>query len=140
MSQPKKAKKTKRVSPTVLSLRWFRSRGMPAVVVERYISFIKIRQDIWGADIQALTKTGIVGVQAGIAAHHAEKIKKATASDAVKHWLASPSRIFFVQTWKRRPAFKKNGGRKKIDEWASRLTQLVLIDGRIEAREFKSRE
>lgn len=127
------------MSPTSLTLKWFRSRNIPIEVTERFIKFGKfgVRKDIFGGDCVAVTAKETINVQCGASQHHAEKIKKAMSLECVRQWLACPTRLFFIQTWKRRPAFKLNGQRKKIDQWSCRITTLVLLpSGTIEPREF----
>jgi len=134
-----KPKRKKRISPTALTLKYLRDRGMTARVVERWVKFGQgggIRRDIFGADLMALTKDCIIGIQAGAGQHHAEKVRHAIAHPEVRLWLASPSRVFQVWTWSQRVAFNKDGGKRKKPRWTPRVTEIYLEDGRVLARPF----
>ena len=134
------AKKPKRISPTQLSLRWFRARGMAACVTEKWIRAAWMgskgggfRKDCWGGDGQTLLQTEILNWQAGSASSHASKVQHAIQHPEVKLWLACPSRKFWVMTWGKRVAYKKDGARKKRDEWTPRVTALRLTGDTVTA-------
>jgi hypothetical protein len=132
-------RRKKNISPTQLCLNYLRARNIPVQVTERWVSFGKssgIRRDIFGGDLIALFGDSTLNIQAGASQHASEKVKKAFSLPEVRQWLSSPSRLFQIWTWKKRPAFKKSGGRKLRDEWAAKVTQLELVNGKIIPREF----
>ena len=128
----------RRISPTALTLAWFRKRGIAARVTERWVKTPAggFRRDIFGGDLLALLRTEIVNVQAGSGAHHAEKIRKAVAHPDVRKWLTAPTRKFWIMTWTQRAAFNKSGARRKKDRWTPRVTTLSLVAGKILANDF----
>tara|TARA_R110000868_G_scaffold46739_1_gene154161 strand:- start:39 stop:464 length:426 start_codon:yes stop_codon:yes gene_type:complete len=120
------AKKPKRISPTQLSLRWFRARGMKCAVTERWVK-MKVggfRKDIFGGDLMVLLKGETLNVQAGTTAHHAGKVHHALEHPDVALWLECPTRKFWVMTWAKREAKKKDGAPKKRGEWKARVTAI----------------
>lgn len=131
-------KRKTRVSPTKLTLHYLRKRGIPARVVEQYIKTPQggFRRDLWGSDIQSLLGVHTLGIQAGIGAHHAEKIKKAMGLEDVKLWLASPTRLFQVWTWTQRVVRKKDGTKAKLPKWTPRVSQITLRDGELIVEPF----
>ncbi len=136
-----KARKT-RVSPTKMALDYLRKRGVACEVVEKWVKIAGggFRRDCFGFDILGLTNTDTIGIQAGIGAHHAEKIAKATNEPKVRLWLGSPYRIFWVMTFTQRVAFNKGGAKAKRPKWTPRVTQLTLRGGKIVAERFELRQ
>ena len=131
-------KRKKRVSPTQLTLAWFRKRGIAARVTERWVKTATggFRLDVFGGDLMALLGMEIVNVQAGTGAHHQEKIRKATNHPDVRLWLECPSRIFWIITWTQRVVFKKDGDKQKRPRWTPRVSVLSLHEGKIIASNF----
>jgi hypothetical protein len=65
------------VSPTQRSLKIMRERGYHCEIVEKWNSFVKIRQDLFGfIDVLCLGQNEIIGVQTTTSAHMAERIHK----------------------------------------------------------------
>ena len=65
------------MSPTQLTLRELRRRGMTAAVVERWNPHAGIRQDLFGfVDVIGVGEEGTVAVQATSYAHVSERVKK----------------------------------------------------------------
>jgi len=124
-------KKPKRISPTQLSLKWFRARGIASRVTERWVKTLAggFRLDLWGADIQCLMAREVLNVQAGAASSHAAKVAHAMNHPDVRKWLAVPSCRMWVMTWGKRVAFKKDGTRKKLPAWTPRVTAIELVAG-----------
>lgn len=135
-----KAKKKKRAkSLTHETIKYLSARNIPAQVVEKYIITPGggFRKDTFGADVQALTKSCIIGIQVGAASNLAEKVQKAINHPHVKLWLESPSRVFQIWTWKQRPAFNKDGKRRKKDKWTPTVTEIYKAkDGTLAKRRF----
>ena len=100
-------------SPTQLSLKELRKRGYMAASIEKFNSFIKIRQDCFGIlDILAVhpIKKEVIGIQActdtgGQASKHK---MKAGANKNLKTWLDSGCK-FKIWAWAKKG---KRGERK----------------------------
>lgn len=129
----------RRASPTQLTLKALRDRGIAAEVVEKWVKFGPfggVRRDCFGADLQCITKEHTFGIQAGMVGSIREKERKAMALPIVRAWLSSPSRRFLVWTWGKKRAQKKNGTKSKREVWVERITELCLVGGVIECRPF----
>lgn len=130
----------RKVSPTQMTMAYLRARGVPCEVTERFVKAGRfgIRIDVWGGDLQALTKEHTINIQAGMAQHLAEKIAKAKEVPGVREWLQSPHRLFQIWVWKKRPHYLVSGKRAKVDRWVPAVRQLSInpVDGEIEAVEF----
>jgi len=71
-----------KTSPTQRSLALLRKNGTPAVVVERWNSFAKVRQDLFGfVDIVALADGYTIGVQTTTAANMTARLNKILKSE-----------------------------------------------------------
>ena len=69
-------------SPTQRSLEYLREQGYHPEVVEKYNSFTKRKNDLWGfADILAIKRDEVLAVQTTSGANVASRIKKIMASD-----------------------------------------------------------
>lgn len=69
-------------SPTQLSLKEMRGRGYYAEVVERYNSFTRRRNDLFGfVDILCIAKGEVIGVQTTTDGHISDRIKKILAHE-----------------------------------------------------------
>ncbi len=136
---PKGIPRKKNVSPTHLTKKYLKDRGIHSAVVEKWIKTPQggFRKDTFGADVQALTKDSIIGIQAGAASHHQEKIRHAMAHPEVRLWLACPSRKFHIWTWSQKVVFNKTGAKRKKPKWMPRVTEIYLEDGQILARPFE---
>lgn len=105
---------TKGTSPTKLSLAELRKRGYMAAVVEKFNSFIKIRQDLFGIlDIIAVhpIKKEVLGIQAtsekgGNVSKHQKKIE---GNKNLETWLQSGCK-FEIWGW----AKKGKAGKRKL--------------------------
>lgn len=126
-----------RFSPTIKTMSYMRARNYPCAVVEKWIQTGKfgVRRDCFGFDILAIGEVTI-GIQAGIGAHHSTKITKALSLPEVRQWLASPTRWFWVMTWSKRAAYKKNGTKSKKSVWVPRVSSLKLEGGEIVVNDF----
>ncbi len=130
--------KKRNASPTVLTLNFFRKKGVPIRVVERWVKTPTggFRLDLWHSDLQALFNQEICGIQCGAGSHHSTKVKKALSHPDVRLWLASPSRIFWVMTWTKKVALKSNGERKKLLVWKPRVTAISMQGDEVTAAPF----
>jgi hypothetical protein len=117
-------------------MQFLRDRGIPVRVVERWIPIVKIRKDLWGADLQAAIGTDMTAIQAGISAHHKSKCDKAVSDADVKLWLNTRNK-FLVWTWGKRAAFRKNGTRKLRDEYKAKITEIRLSGDSVIAVPFE---
>jgi len=108
------------MTPTQRTLRELKNRGFVCGIVEKWNSFAKIRQDLFGIiDIIALDPTrGVVGVQStgsAFAAHDKKLLdEKAQAS---LDWLQTPGTV--LELWGWRKVKRKRGGKAMI--WQPRI-------------------
>lgn len=133
----------RRNSPTQHSLSYFKAKGIPCAVTEKWIAARwrgaqggGFRQDVFGGDLIALVNDGVLNIQAGSDSSHAEKVKKAVGLPEVKQWLSGTARFFWVMTWGQRVHLNKDGRRVKVKRWTPRVTQLRLVDGQVTAEPF----
>lgn len=116
-------------SPTSRTLELLRAEGWTPAVVERHNTFSHKKNDLFGCiDIVAM-KPGhpILGVQATSDSNHAARREKASKEPRLITWLATGS-LFEVWSWKKRPAYRKDGSRAKRDQWAVRRESVRGID------------
>ena len=107
------------MSPTARSLEHLRALGYRAQVVERWNSFAKIRQDVFGADLIAL-KPGqpVLVVQATSGANHAARREKLDAAGFIALW-TSVGAVLEVWSW------SQQGPRGKRKTWTLRREALT---------------
>lgn len=97
-AEPRKFK-TKKISPTVRTLAWCRSKGYIAAVTEHWNPFAKVRQDLFDCiDLIALTPEGIVGIQTTSATNHSARRTKALGSPKMGAW-CSAGGLFWIVSW-----------------------------------------
>lgn len=91
------------MSPTALTLRYLRTAGYLADVVERWIAQAGIRKDLFGIiDLVGITiDEPVLAVQATSLANVSARIAKAKASPALALWLTTGAR-FQVFGWAKR--------------------------------------
>jgi hypothetical protein len=89
-------------SPTQRSLKYLRTLGYSAAVVEHWNMFARIRQDLFGwIDIVAVHVEGrIVGVQTTSAPNAAARVKKAKGNEALFNWISAGGELH-VHGWKK---------------------------------------
>lgn len=99
------------MSPTQRSLAHLKSLGYQAKVVERWNSFARCRQDLWGIDILAL-KAGepILVVQATSRPNVSARVTKLRAAGFVELWQSVGATI---EVW----GWAKRGPRGKRKTW-----------------------
>lgn len=72
---------------------------MTAQVVERWNSFARVRQDLFGCiDVVACTEHGILGIQATTKANVAARVRKSLALPTLRAWLEAGG-MFEVWGW-----------------------------------------
>jgi hypothetical protein len=92
--------KSKKKSPTALSLERLRAEGFIAQVVEQTIPHCFIKRDFIGCiDLIAFNDTETLGIQATSGSNHAARRTKALAIPELAKWLAGPARHFEVWSW-----------------------------------------
>jgi hypothetical protein len=92
--------KSKKKSPTALSLERLRAEGFIAQVVEQTIPHCFIKRDFIGCiDVIAFNATEIIGVQATSGSNHAARRTKALAIPELVTWLKGQNRHFEVWSW-----------------------------------------
>ena len=112
------------VSPTQRTLAYCKKLGRTSGIVEKWNSFIKIRQDLFGfIDIICIDKEkGIIAVQSTGSAH-SEHIKKLTIDrkEIVTEWLESGAPLELI-SW--RKVKKVRGGKAMV--WKPRICDFTL--------------
>lgn len=132
------ARKINQNSPTKLTLKYFRKKGFPCHIVEKWVKTPAggFRKDCFGFDILVLGGLETIGIQAGAGAAHAEKIRHAMGLEEVRQWISSPHRLFLIVTWSKRVKRNKDGSKRARTEWTPRGSQLTLVDGKIIESDF----
>jgi hypothetical protein len=101
------------MTPTARSLAYLRKQGYLAAVVERFNSYTKRKNDLWGfVDIVAIKDGKTIGVQTTSSAHVADRIAKIRAHENCAAVLACWTVI--VHGW------AKRGPRGKRKVWTLR--------------------
>lgn len=114
------------MSPTQRSLKRLREAGATCAIVEKYNSFIKIRQDLFGfIDLLALDEgAGVLGVQTTSAANLQARVRKVTEDRSLaliaKLWLGKGNRLEF------------HGWRKAGTRWVCRVIDMTMLVGEAE--------
>lgn len=109
-----------KVSPMQRTLKLLRGQGYVCGITEKFNSFIKIRQDLFGfIDLVALKPGEIIGVQCTTGAHHAEH--KTKIIPLARPWLEAGGKIWLI-TWSKNKVEK---GKKK-ETWVSRLEEITI--------------
>lgn len=102
-------------SPTARSLKKLRDDGWTAAVTERWNSYQKCRQDLFGfIDIIAFKDDLTMAVQTTSGAHVQERIEKIRALPAAQAWASTIFRQIMVHGW------RKVGPRGKRKLWECR--------------------
>lgn len=107
-----------------MTLKYLRDHGAVAVVVERYNHFARRRQDVFGADIQAVWRGRLIGIQSTSGSNHASRVQKAINSTEVLAWL-STGNSFQVWSWT-----------KRFNLWTHRVTAFNLMNSEIVREEM----
>lgn len=87
-TKKKTTKKTKKISPTQLTMAWMKRRGFVAQIVERWNPFAKVRQDLFQViDIVAVNKQGdLLGIQVTTRSNMSSRRAKVRESLGAKYW------------------------------------------------------
>lgn len=116
------ATKTKRTSPTQRTLAELRKCGATVAIVERWNSFAKIRQDLFGfIDVLALLGPNIIGVQATTGSNHAARKAKILAEPRALAFVRAGG-IIELHSW------SETGPRGKKKTWTVRKEDIVELD------------
>lgn len=90
-----------KVSPTQLTLKYLRSNGYTATVTERWNSFAKIRQDLFGfIDVLAIKRNQILAVQCTSEHNILARIQKVIAMKEAAEWIAAGGSLHFMGWYK----------------------------------------
>lgn len=111
-------------SPTSRTLQHLRGLGYTAAIVEKFNSFVKIRQDLFGyIDVLGIRsdRNGCLGIQTTSADHHSNRVLKAKANPILKTWLEAGN-SFAVWSW------GKKGARGKRKLWELRIEEIQIKD------------
>ncbi len=111
-------KKTKRISPTALSLKELRKRGYMVAVVEKFNPWVKIRQDLFSfGDILAVHSERmeflIVQATTGDGGNVAARVAKIKENNNAKTWVKAGGKI---SVW----GWRKVGNKGKGKLWTLR--------------------
>lgn len=91
-------KKPKRVSPTQQVLKHYRDLGYTLAITERWNSYAKIRQDLFGFIDLIAIKSGepMIAIQATSRPNIGTRVKKILSLPAHRIWLETGARILVV--------------------------------------------
>lgn len=116
-----------KVSPTQRSLRLLRQEGGCPAIVEKFNSFIKIRQDAWGfVDIISLnpSKGEITFVQVTTMAHLPEHREKCFANPNLKNLLDAGG-VFELHGWRKLKEKILNGKKGRREVWKCEIERYI---------------
>ena len=106
-------------TPTQRSRDWLKNRGTVSQIVERWNSFARIRQDLFGfCDIVAL-EAKIVAIQVTSGDHVAHRVNKIFDEPLAKSWLEAGG-LIEVHGW------RKTGKAGKRKLWSLRRVAVEL--------------
>jgi hypothetical protein len=95
------AKKKSSTSPTQRTLALCKRQGWTCQIVERWNSFAKIRQDLFGfIDVVVADGSNILGIQTTSGDNFAARLEKIKAEPRALAWLNSGGRIF-IHGWRK---------------------------------------
>lgn len=101
------------MSPTQRTREWLKKRGVISQIVERWSSFAKLRQDLFGfCDIVAL-ESRIVAIQVTSGENVSARVNKIFDEPRARAWLAAGG-LIEVHGW------RKTGPRGKRKSWSLR--------------------
>ena len=109
------------MSPTQRAIKDLKELGFTAQVVERWNSYARVHQDLFGCiDIIACKQgVGILGIQVTSGTNHAARRSKAEDEPRIKEWMLSGGRM---EIW----SYSKRGGRGERKRWELRREELFL--------------
>lgn len=109
------------MTPTQRSLKYLREQGFTVAITERWNSYARIRQDLFGfIDLVAIRRgdDNVLAIQTTVGSVVSERIKKIASLDAALVWLDTGSRIV-VHGW------RKAGERGKRKTWQVREIEVT---------------
>ena len=110
------------MTPTKRSRSWLKSRDIENQIVERWNSFAKVRQDLFGfCDIVALCG-GIMAIQVTSGDNVSKRVQKIFDEPRAKTWLAHGG-LIEIHGW------RKIGPRGKRKTWQLRRVAITLDCG-----------
>lgn len=118
------------MSPAQRSLKHARATGHTAAVVEKWNSFVKIRQDLFGwVDILAVRadRPGVLGIQTTTGTHAAERVTKAIGNKALQVWLEAGNRLE-VWSWTKHKRKLQSGKYGKGYQWDLGIRAVMRAD------------
>lgn len=87
-------------SPTSRTMKYLRGIGMTVAVTEKWNSFVKIRQDLFGfGDLIAFDANRVLLVQATTDANRASRRTKILSIPEAAAWTSAASRGIMLVTW-----------------------------------------
>jgi len=111
-----------KTSPTQRCMAELRRLGAVAQITERWNSFAKIRQDLFGfIDVLALIGPNTIGIQCTSGSNHAARVAKIKAEPKAAAWLKAGN---LIEVW----SFSKTGDKGKRKLWTCRKEAVVLSE------------
>ena len=90
-----------KTSPTQRTLSLCKRHGWTCQVVERWNSFARVRQDLFGfIDLVAMDGKTIIGIQATSGSNVSARLRKIAENPKSAEWLQSGARLF-VHGWRK---------------------------------------
>ncbi len=110
-------------SPTSRSMEFARGIGLHVQVVERWLPFARVRQDLFGfIDLVAMQEgEPLLAIQATSTSNLAARVKKALASPLLRVWLSTGCRF---ECW----GWALKGAKGKAKRWTLTRRVLCLAD------------
>lgn len=100
-------------SPTQRSKKYLQDDGWTVAITERWNSFAKIRQDLFGfIDLVCLAPGVILGVQTTSASNASSRVNKILDEPAALQWIQAGGKILVL-------AWSKKGPRGKRKAWTA---------------------
>ena len=113
------------ISPTQRTLAVLRKQGALSGVVEKWNSYVKIRQDLFGfVDLIAIRGRQIVAVQCCAGSGHAAHRTKILANEIAPYWLKAGD-LIEIWSWSKTKVKLKAGGWGKAVRWTPRVEPIT---------------
>lgn len=135
----KKRARRSAVSPTQRTRDYLKRAGITSAITERWNSFARVRQDLFGfADLVALIPgRGIVAIQVTSGTNVAARVAKIYDSAEARQWLECGG-VIEVHGWRQVVTRTKTGAKAKRKKWAVRRLAVRLDCGAMVAEEIEN--
>lgn len=127
------------MTPTQRTRDYLKRAGITSAITERWNSFARVRQDLFGfADLVALVPgRGIVAIQVTSGTNVAARVAKIYDSAEARQWLECGG-VIEVHGWRQVVAQAKTGEKAKRKKWALRRLVVRLDCGAMVADEIEN--